>query len=258
MSPVRGAAIDLFNTLVRIDPALYPIVTWEGSPRISSAPILLEILRSWNLAVEPARYMSVSIEVQDELETERRTGGREIPSMERFRRTMLRLGIDPDGGGGRLLRILQRAHVDALVAASRLRTRALLALADLADRFPVVLVSNFDDGAACRRLLESRGIAPYLTGILISEEVGLRKPDRILFERAADLAGCACEEMLFIGDSPLDDIEGARAVGMRPIWIRGPAPPPPGWVVPDIALDKLGDLLDAGLRVDGRFDAVAS
>ncbi|MBD3161912.1 MAG: HAD-IA family hydrolase [Candidatus Eisenbacteria bacterium] len=258
MSPIRGVAIDLFNTLVHIDPTRYPTVTWEGRPRLSSAPILLEIFRSWDLNVEPARYIAASIEVQDEMEKERRIEHREIPSLERFRRTLERVGIDPETDGGRLLRILQRTHIDSLVDAARLPVRSLLVLAMLAARHPVVLVSNFDDGAACRRLLERRGIASYLSGIVISEEIGLRKPDRTLFERAAALAGCACEEMLFVGDSPVDDIEGARAVGMKPVWIRGEAPPPPNWRAPEPTLDHLADLLDLGLGEEGSLDAIAT
>ena len=46
-----------------------------------------------------------------------------------------------------------------------------------------------------------------------------------------------------MGDSPIDDIDGARAVGMRPVWIPGPVEPPQGWQEPELRISELEGLL---------------
>ena len=240
---IQATACDLFNTLVRIDPKRYPSVVWEGEGRLSSARILLDLILPWCPGLAPERFVRASIEVQDELEVERREHHREIPSRERFRRTLSRAGVDPQTDNGRLLQAVHKLHADTLIAATRLDPYALPVLAELASRMPVVLVSNFDDGTVCRRLLRERGILPYLSAVLISEEVGWRKPHREIFERAARASGCRPEQMLFVGDSPIDDVDGARAVGMRPIWIPGPVDPPPDWREPELRISRLEELL---------------
>ncbi|QPC45681.1 HAD family hydrolase [Mangrovibacillus cuniculi] len=54
--------------------------------------------------------------------------------------------------------------------------------------------------------------------ILISEKEQLRKPDPAIFERAAYLLQVTREECLFVGDHPTNDVEAAKAVGMKAIW----------------------------------------
>lgn len=48
---------------------------------------------------------------------------------------------------------------------------------------------------------------------ILSYEVGAMKPDRRIFERAVELAGCAPEKIFYTDDLP-GHIEGARAVGL--------------------------------------------
>lgn len=226
---------------------------WEDKPRLSSAPALFDLLLPWFPSLDFDRFVAGSIEVQDELEVERKAGMREIPSMERFRRTLARVGIDPGTDGGRLLKRVQSHHIDTLISASRIAPGALSVIAEFAHRMPVVLVSNLDDGAAGRRLVLLRGIMPYLTAVVISEEMGWRKPHRSLFERAAKEAGARCEEMLFVGDSPIDDIDGARATGMVTVWIPGAAEPPTDWKGADHTIAEIGELLDLGvIGAEGR------
>lgn len=55
---------------------------------------------------------------------------------------------------------------------------------------------------------------------LVSEEAGYHKPDRRLFEAALKLAGnVAPEQVLYVGDSWVADIEGARGAGLNPIFL---------------------------------------
>jgi putative hydrolase of the HAD superfamily len=99
------------------------------------------------------------------------------------------------------------AYPDALPALSELRERGL----------SLVAVSNWD--CSLPVVLERCGLGELLDGAVSSAAAGARKPDPAIFEPALELAGCAPEEALHVGDTPEEDVEGARAAGIRPLLI---------------------------------------
>jgi FMN phosphatase YigB (HAD superfamily) len=241
---IGAVAVDLFGTLVWIDQRRYPSVIWLGQRRASSAPVLHEALLSWMPDLDLQTFIAASIAVQDELEALRRETGREYPLRDRFRLVFERSGIDPGLGDGIVLRSIMRLHKDRLLHATRLFPGTLYTVASIARHRPVVLVSNFDDGDGCRRIIDERGLTPYLSGIVVSEDLGWRKPDRRLFERAAAHASVPPEEILFVGDSPVCDVDGARGCGMMPVWIRGAEVPDPSWTPPGHVIQRIEEVLD--------------
>lgn len=82
----------------------------------------------------------------------------------------------------------------------------------------VVVVSNWDISLV--EVLARVGLAPLLDGIVTSAQVGSRKPSPEIFEHALALAGAEADAARHVGDSLLEDIEGARAAGIEPILIR--------------------------------------
>ena len=48
---------------------------------------------------------------------------------------------------------------------------------------------------------------------------GARKPDPAIFAAALELAGAPPDEALHVGDTPEEDVDGARAAGIRPLLI---------------------------------------
>ncbi len=92
-------------------------------------------------------------------------------------------------------------------------------LARIREVYPVVgLISNtiFPEYAH-KKELERFGIAPYLDFTVFSSTFGLRKPHPDIFIRAANLAGVAPSECVYIGDRFREDVEGPLGVGMTPI-----------------------------------------
>ena len=67
--------------------------------------------------------------------------------------------------------------------------------------------------------LEEIGLLPYFDFTLVSTIVGTKKPDRRIFECALDLAGVEAAHAAHVGDMYLEDILGARNVGVRPFLI---------------------------------------
>jgi len=85
--------------------------------------------------------------------------------------------------------------------------------------------------------LESR-----VDAILISEEEGVAKPMPEIFLRAASRLGvdpCLCA---FVGDHPLNDVKGARDVGMVDIWLRRELPWPSELPMASFSITRLCDV----------------
>jgi putative hydrolase of the HAD superfamily len=107
-----------------------------------------------------------------------------------------------------------------LMAAIRFRAfpDAAPALADLRGLgVRLVCVSNWD--ISLSSVLDRVGLAGDLDGVVTSAAVGARKPDPRIFEAALELAGYAAGEALHVGDTPEEDIDGARAAGVRALLI---------------------------------------
>jgi putative hydrolase of the HAD superfamily len=91
---------------------------------------------------------------------------------------------------------------------------------------PLGIVTNGETEFQTRHI-EALGLSGCLDAVLISEQEGLRKPDRALFERAAARLRVAPTDCLFIGDNPTADILGAAAAGMHTAWFSPTAAWPP-------------------------------
>ena len=100
-----------------------------------------------------------------------------------------------------------RAYPDAAPALAGLRERGLR----------LVCVSNWD--VSLPDVLARCGLAEALDGVVTSAEAGARKPDPAIFEPALRLACCTPPEALYVGDTPSEDVAGARAAGIRALLI---------------------------------------
>jgi FMN phosphatase YigB (HAD superfamily) len=83
----------------------------------------------------------------------------------------------------------------------------------------VILVAN-GRSADIRNVLRSTGLDSAFEAILISEEVGSKKPEKRIFDLALDIAGAAPGEALMVGNRASADIAGANALGIRSVWFH--------------------------------------
>jgi putative hydrolase of the HAD superfamily len=79
------------------------------------------------------------------------------------------------------------------------------------------VVSNWD--TRLKSISDGLGLTRLVDFIVISAEVGVRKPDPKIFQLALDKAGVRPEEAIHVGDLPEEDAEGARRAGLRPVLI---------------------------------------
>ena len=89
--------------------------------------------------------------------------------------------------------------------------------------------------------LERAGLAPHFDVFVASAAVGIGKPDPRIFEVAIDRLGSSAASAWLVGDNPARDVAGARAAGIRSVWLdrRRDAP---AAVAADVTIGSLADL----------------
>lgn len=68
--------------------------------------------------------------------------------------------------------------------------------------------------------LEVSGIKGLADEVVVSGDYGIEKPDRRLFDIIAEKMGIKNDRILFVGDHPVNDIQGALGAGMKAVKIR--------------------------------------
>lgn len=108
-----------------------------------------------------------------------------------------------------------KAYPDALPALRDLRARGLR----------LVIASNWD--CSLPDWLEPLGLLDLVDGVVTSADAHAAKPAPAAFAAALSIAGVGASAALHVGDSVENDVEGARAAGIRAVlvWRDGGAPP---------------------------------
>lgn len=124
-----------------------------------------------------------------------------------------------------------------------------------AEGHPVVIVTN-NNVAEQQLKLAHCGFEAWIDTMVTSEEVGVSKPAREIFEHALDRVGSSPADAVMLGDAWAADVEGARAAGIAPVWFNRTGRPSPDATVAELtsltpAADALAVLRRAGL--DRRF-----
>ena len=99
-------------------------------------------------------------------------------------------------------------------------------LESLASRYTLVAVTN---GNA---RLELIGIDHLFSAVVSARSAGAAKPARPIFDAAVNAGGAAAYETLHVGDHPEFDVQGARAAGLRTVWVNRNGHDWPGGLAP--------------------------
>jgi putative hydrolase of the HAD superfamily len=147
----------------------------------------------------------------------------EAARRERFRRLLAASGAAAaDDRAAHLAATYRDAYRDA----RRAVPGAAPLLAAVKERARIGIVSNnlLDEQ---QEKIRTCGLDRFVDVLVVSEELGVSKPDPAIFRVALDRLACAPEQAVMVGDSWSADIAGARAAGIRAIWFnprRLPAP----------------------------------
>lgn len=103
-----------------------------------------------------------------------------------------------------------------------------------------VLTNGFTDYQYAK--LNATPIPAYMDIIRVSREFGDSKPSPRPFLGMCRLFDCPAEEMVYVGDSPVNDVCGARGAGLIPVWLRNRPVFAPYAAPAPYAIDRMGEL----------------
>jgi HAD superfamily hydrolase (TIGR01509 family) len=237
----RAVLFDLFDTLVSLDRDRLPEVVINGKAMRSTAGVLYEAFRPYAPDIALERFVDTLRWSWQEAERLRNEDHREVAASQRLTMAFRRMDLDPAQLGPEALEAVLAAHMRELSNAVVFPPHHGPLLRALRARYRLALVSNFDYSPMALGVLERAGITDLFETILVSDEVGWRKPKPMIFELALGRLGIDASDGLFVGDRIDIDVAGAQGVGMGSAWVnpeRVPLPPdvpPPDYEIRDLA-----------------------
>jgi FMN phosphatase YigB (HAD superfamily) len=219
----RAVLFDLFGTVALFQPDRLPLFEWQGKTSRSTMGSLRAVIEQKLPEVPFESFFSTLSEVSRELGEVRTREMREFSSAHRFGLTLVRAGLPDSSQTLALAEELCLAHMALLAAATEIPSAHVTLLNRTREQYGVALVSNFDHGPTAWGILRKGGIAEQFQHVVISAEHGWRKPHPQIFVDALAALGVESREALFVGDSPFDDIVGAKGVGMDVAWVNAAA-----------------------------------
>lgn len=133
----------------------------------------------------------------------------------RFSSTFLEMGLPADC----IPASFEDDYVRICPTKTNLFPQAHQTLSYLQQKYTLHLISNgFKESTEMK--IEVTGISKYFQNIVISEVLGVNKPDKAIFEFALDSAKATKQESIMIGDSLEADIRGAMNFGMEAIYFN--------------------------------------
>ena len=220
MKTYRAVLFDLFGTVALFDREKLPVFEWNGQISRSTMGSLRQIYEEQASGVSFERFFSTLSDVSGELGEERIRSQREFSSVFRFTQTLLRLGFPDSQETQAFAEQLSRAHMAILTRATVIPETHVHFLAQVKQSYSTALISNFDHGPTARGVLRDGGVAEHFHHIIVSDDYGWRKPHPSIFTAALSAIGVEPTDALFVGDSPEDDIVGAKMVGMDVAWVN--------------------------------------
>jgi putative hydrolase of the HAD superfamily len=133
----------------------------------------------------------------------------------RFKKTFLDLGLSPA-----LIPLqFEDDYVNICPTKTNLFPHTHETLTYLQDKYELHLISNgFKESTEYK--VKNTLLTPYFKNVIISEVVGINKPDKAIFQYAVDKANATASQSLMIGDSIEADIRGALNFGMDAIYFN--------------------------------------
>jgi putative hydrolase of the HAD superfamily len=111
------------------------------------------------------------------------------------------------------------------------------ALEALCSDYKLIAVTNGNSN------LQVIGIDDLFHDVVSASAAGVAKPAARIFDIAVRAGGARAHETLHVGDHPEIDVEGARAAGLRSVWVnRNGQPWPKEFAKPDGIVTHIGQL----------------
>ncbi|WP_127846702.1 YjjG family noncanonical pyrimidine nucleotidase [Psychroflexus aestuariivivens] len=116
-----------------------------------------------------------------------------------------------------LVEALSEAYIKHLPDHNFLFPDAELTLAYLSNKYKLHIITNGFQEVQHKKLRNSK-INTFFKTITTSEDAGVKKPDKIIFEFALNSAQVSKNNSIMIGDNLEADVQGAKSFGMEAIF----------------------------------------
>ncbi len=156
---------------------------------------------------EPINFEYWKLFREDKVTKQQLRRGRLIDAFKAFNITYPVLEIDA----------LAKSYIDELPVDNHLFDGATDVLEYLSKKYSLHIITNGFHEVQHLKLKKS-GIYNYFKTVTTSEEVGVKKPNPVIFKKALQKASASPESSLMIGDSFEADILGAKAIKMQTLY----------------------------------------
>ena len=207
MNQIRAIGFDLFNTLITVEPQTLQ----EGHSR------LFRSLINGGFQLDEDAFRKAHRQAAMDHLAECQKDGRETHNRFWITAALADQGYQVSPEDWRIAAAVDR-YFSAFLEYCHLIPGTGSMLENVKNRYRLGLLTNFTHGPAARTILDYLGITPFFGTILISGELGFRKPHPSVFLKLVEYLGVEASQILYVGDDPEPDIKGARAVGLQPVW----------------------------------------
>ena len=249
MKHIKAVAFDLFNTLITME----TVALEDALTRLTNS------LRESGIAIEHGPFVKAHTEAVLSFLEQTKRDGKESHNRFWISTALDKLGhsVHPDDP---LIFAAVESYFSAFIKHANVIPGTEEVLSTLRRRYRLGLLSNFTHPPAALSLMAKLDLEPFFDIILISGDLGYRKPHPSVFKELVAQLGVEENEIAFVGDDPDADINGALRSGLNPVWttyvrdnnispapgMLGPTDDDPGPEVPRISNWKeLLALLDA-------------
>jgi HAD superfamily hydrolase (TIGR01509 family) len=94
----------------------------------------------------------------------------------------------------------------------------------LHERFRLGIISNTRSHILIEEIVKQIGLENYFAPLVTSVSAGYRKPSSVIFQAVLDTWNVPAHQVVMIGDSLSKDSAGAKALGMKTIWLKMDSP----------------------------------
>lgn len=224
----RAILMDLFWTTIDLNFDDFPQVqiSLEGEKiKIpSDGDLLFDEVKRHGVEIERDQFLSGLFSASKKIRANWDQGmTEEISSPEKFANLLREIGILRHAHPKALNDLawcLTKIHMNCIVESTVMPTDRHELLGKLVQSHRLALVSNFDHAPAGWEILKVHDLEKFFQKVVISDELGKRKPHPQLFQEAMEFLGVTPKETLMVGDSPIADIDGAASLGIDTVWIN--------------------------------------
>ena len=202
----KAIGFDLFNTLLTV----HPQAMGEAYQR------QLRVLHEEGIPVEAKPFGDAYSEAAVRFLKEAHKEGRETHNRFWVAAALEKLGHRLAPEDPRIARVVD-AHFSAFYPHCQLVPGTKELLEELAGRYPLGMLTNFTHPPAVREIIDRMELSPFFQTVLVSGELGYRKPHPSVFARLVGELGVPAEQILFVGDDLEADVQGARDAGLQPV-----------------------------------------